>query len=114
MAAEREKEGSKEEKRRDRGRRALESVGDSCRGVAGSISVDRRHKLFQWTQSSGSISPTPFTPSVSFRLALVLLAGSFSRANRCVSIGRKCFQGRLFSAVAVPLFLNRSEASILL
>lgn len=113
MAAEREKEGSKEEKRRDRGRRALESVGDSCRGVAGSISVDRRHKLFQWTQSSGSISPTPFTRSVSL-LTLVLLAASFSRANLCVSIGRKCFQGRLFSTVVVLLFLNRSEASILL
>ena len=51
-----------EEKRREEKRReesvgvGLESVGDSCRGVAGSISVDRRHKLFQWTQSSGSTS----------------------------------------------------------
>lgn len=46
-----------------------ESVGDSCRGVAGSISVDRRHKLFQWTQSSGSIVAIVPSPRLAARLA---------------------------------------------
>lgn len=56
------KEGSKERKQGTRERTAgPESVGDSCRGVAGSISVDRRHKLFQWTQSSGSIVARSFS-----------------------------------------------------
>jgi len=45
-----------------------ESVGDSCRGVAGSISVDRRHKLFQWTQSSGSIVARSFSLHLAVRL----------------------------------------------
>lgn len=50
-----------------------ESVGDSCRGVAGSISVDRRHKLFQWTQSSGSIVGPFLLSNVSLSLSLFIL-----------------------------------------
>lgn len=64
------KEGSKERKQGTRERTAgPESVGDSCRGVAGSISVDRRHKLFQWTQSSGSIVARSFSSRHLSRLA---------------------------------------------
>ena len=97
------KEGSKEEKRRERGRRAGESVGDSCRGVAGSISVDRRHKLFQWTRSSGSIS---LPPSLSLSLSLSL-SPSFRPFHPLLSRGPICaFQsgGNVFRAGYFPRF----------
>lgn len=73
--------GKRDRKRRARERKdaSLESVGDSCRGVAGSISVDRRHKLFQWTQSSGSIVARAFSPSTSLRLTRTCRAASASR-----------------------------------
>lgn len=58
-----------------------QSVGDSCRGVAGSISVDRRHKLFQWTQSSGSIV-CPFLLFVSSRVSLAPVAASAASRSR--------------------------------
>lgn len=88
------KEGSKEEKRRERGRRAGESVGDSCRGVAGSISVDRRHKLFQWTRSSGSISLPLFLSFVPFMR--FFLAGQSARFNRAEMFsGPAIFRGSL-------------------
>lgn len=82
----------------------LESVGDSCRGVAGSISVDRRHKLFQWTQSSGSISGFVLLVSLFAFLSSLSLSRSFSGANLCVSVGRKCCQNLLFSAIVVLFF----------
>lgn len=95
----------------------LESVGDSCRGVAGSISVDRRHKLFQWTQSSGSISDSflLLSPPLSLRLPFSRVPSSFFLAGQSVRFNRpEMFSGPAIFCSRGSLVLQPSLASILL
>ena len=104
---ERGEEKRREEKRRERGRRAGEcwrQLPRCCRINFGgpqtqTVSVDSIERFYLRLLSAG----------LSLRLAFVLVTGSFSRTNLCVSIGRKCFQSRLFSAVAVLLFFNEAK-----
>jgi len=80
-----------------------ESVGDSCRGVAGSISVDRRHKLFQWTQSSDSI-PLPVPPlAASLGISLAPAAASAHPSRSFARINSSVFSFSRLSSFRVAL-----------
>lgn len=95
-------------------RRERESVGVGLERVLETVAAVLPDQ-FRWTADTNCfsglnravLSPTPFSSASLFVfLSSLSPVHSFSRTNLHVSIGRKCPQNRLFSAVSVPLFLN--------
>lgn len=91
--------------KRDQKRRREESVGVGLGRVLETVAAVLPDQ-FRWTADTNCFSGLDravLSLSPSFSLSSLSCA-SFSRANLRVSIGRKCFQARLFSAV--PLFFD--------
>lgn len=92
--------------KRDQKRRREESVGVGLGRVLETVAAVLPDQ-FRWTADTNCFSGLDravLSLSPSFSLSSLSCA-SFSRANLRVSIGRKCFQARLFSAI--PLFFDQ-------